>query len=77
MGRRKDYPLPSSVGDEEKWAKGEWWEWLAIFFSIAALWPVILRWDGIIWDLALFGALVLMIMVFLRRARRMKRSWKQ
>lgn len=73
MGRRSDYPPPEN---KTRWANGEWWEWLAIFFAIAALWPVILRWDGIVWDLALFAALVLMVVVFVRRARRMKSSWK-
>ena len=60
----------------ESWAKGEWWEWIAIFYAIAALWPKILRWDGILWDIALFAAAGLMIWVFLRRARRMKDTWK-
>lgn len=61
----------------EQWAKGELWEWLAIFFAIAAIWPKILRWPSIFWDVVLFVAAILMVWVFLRRARRMKESWKK
>ena len=57
-------------------APGEWWEWIAVFIAIAALWPKILRWDGIIWDLALIGALGLMILVFIRRSRRLREAWR-
>jgi hypothetical protein len=61
----------------EQWAKGELWEWIAIFLSIAALWPKILRWPGILSDVAVFAAAILMIWVFIRRARRMKESWRK
>jgi len=80
--RRNPSVGPVSRGDPPEqerprgWAKGEWWEWLAIFFAIAALWPKILRWQGVTWDLVLWAALILMIVVFVRRTRRMRRSWK-
>jgi|GEM_PF-1184225 len=70
--QRKDFDPPR----REQWAPGEWWEWLAIFFAIAALWPKILRWESVVWDIALLAAMVLMIVVFVRRVRRMRRSWK-
>lgn len=59
------------------WARGEWWEWIAIFFAIFALWPKILRWDGIVWDIALWSAVILMVIVFLRRSRRLRKTWNE
>jgi cobalamin synthase len=76
MARSQNNASSKTGGDVRKFAKGEWWEWIAILFSIVALWPKILMWQGIAWDLVLLGALVLMVIVFVRRARRTKRSWK-
>lgn len=72
---------PSSPGADEtrkrsSWAKGEWWEWIAIFFAILALWPKILRWHGFVWDIVLWAMLALMVVVFVRRTRRMRRRWR-
>jgi hypothetical protein len=53
------------------------WEWLAIFFAIAAIWPKILRWPSIIWDATLLVAAGLMVWVFIRRSRRIRESWKK
>ena len=53
------------------------WEWVAIFFAIAALWPRIianvLHWPAwLTWGL-LVVALALMVLVFVRRVRRLLR----
>ena len=83
MGSRRRRPVPDDItpsaanpADDRRWAPGEWWEWLAIFFAIAALWPRILRWDHIIWDVLLWSALALMFVVMRRRLRRVRRSGK-
>ncbi len=62
---------------ESKWAPGEWWEWLAIFFAMAAMWPKILSWEHIVWDFLLWTGLALMLIVLRRRARRIRETWKR
>ena len=69
-------PTPDSPAPKTRWAKGEWWEWLLIFFAIAALWPKVLSWPGIWWDIILWVALGLMVWVTIRRSKRLKREWK-
>ena len=83
MGSRRRRSTPDDVkgdaadaGRDRRGVPGEWWEWLAIFFATATLWPKILRWDHIVWDVLLWTALVLMFVVMRRRVRRMRRSWK-
>jgi hypothetical protein len=76
MPRGKIPPPPTDDG-KHRLAPGEWWEWPAIFFAIAALWPKILRWEHIGWDFVLWGALALMLIVLRRRMRRMRESWKR
>ncbi len=67
---------PSNGSSRKKLAPGEWWEWLAIFFAIASLWPKILRWPGITWDIVIWVAMALMIVVLLRRIRRTRNAWR-
>lgn len=43
-----------------------------IILSILALWPAILGWEGLIYDLMKYGALVGLIFIFIRRRKRYK-----
>lgn len=74
--RRESGALRQSDDPPKGLAPGEWWEWIAIFLAIAALWPKILGWEGIIWDIAMLGALAAMVVVFIRRSRRMRKAWR-
>jgi hypothetical protein len=67
----------SSQRNESNWAPGEWWEWIAIFIAILSLWPRVLRWPNPIWDVFLWGAVVLMIVVLVRRVRRTRDPWRK
>ncbi len=74
---RRTSPMPDiEPPKRQSFARGEWWEWLLVFLAIAALWPTIMRWEGIWWDLALWAALAAMIWVFIRRSRRIKEEWR-
>ena len=74
--RQKNLSATEPEAPKTRWAKGEWWEWVLIIVSVLALWPKILSWPGIIWDIVLFTALGLMIWVFVRRSKRLRREWK-
>jgi hypothetical protein len=50
-----------------------WWEDAAVVLAIGSLWPVVLRWPGVLWQIVLYGMAVLMIVVFVRRLRRLRR----
>jgi hypothetical protein len=50
-----------------------WWEDAAIVVAIGSLWPVVLRWPGTIWQIVLYCMAFLMIVVFVRRSRRLRR----
>lgn len=69
-------PKTSRENPRRKLAPGEWWEWIAIFFAIASLWPKILRWPSFAWDVVIWVAMALMIVVLLRRIRRMRHEWR-
>lgn len=43
-----------------------------IIISIAALWPGILGWEGVIWDVVQFGALAGLVWILMRRVKRYK-----
>ena len=43
-----------------------------IILSILALWPSILGWDHPIYDLLKYGALVGLVLIFIRRMKRYK-----
>ena len=74
---RRKTPIPEPEPPKrQSFAHGEWWEWLLTFLAIAALWPTIMRWEGIWWDVALWAVLAAMIWVFIRRSRRVKEEWK-
>lgn len=50
------------------------WETAAIFFAIFALWPWRLKWEPrALWSSVLVAALLLMVLVAVRRIRRMHR----
>lgn len=49
------------------------WETVAIFFAILAMWPMILRWEGLIFKIILYFALLLMVLVLVRRWKRFSR----
>ena len=72
---RRPRPTPDTPPTSQ-WAPGEWWEWIAIFYAIAMLWPKILRWTHPAWDVCLWVAAVLMVVILVRRVRRTRRSWK-
>ena len=43
-----------------------------ILVSILALWPVVLGWQGVIYELALYAALAGLVYIFFRRVRRFR-----
>ncbi len=46
---------------------------LLILLSIFALWPVILGWEGWVWEVLKYLAVVGLIWIFVRRVRRYQR----
>ena len=60
-----------SNGDERRiWVA---LEDLFILLSIFALWPVILGWDGWVWEVLKYLAVAGLVWIFSRRVRRYKR----
>jgi len=45
-----------------------------IIISIFSLWPVILGWQGILYQAILYGALIGLLIIFVRRVRRFKQA---
>tara|TARA_S200000501_G_scaffold238262_1_gene223301 strand:- start:38 stop:259 length:222 start_codon:yes stop_codon:yes gene_type:complete len=45
-----------------------------VIISIFSLWPVILGWDGILYQTILYCALIGLIIIFVRRVRRFKKA---
>ncbi|MEE3234311.1 MAG: hypothetical protein VX294_09110 [Candidatus Latescibacterota bacterium] len=45
-----------------------------IIISIFSLWPVILDWQGILYQAILYGALIGLLIIFVRRVRRFKQA---
>ena len=43
-----------------------------ILVSILALWPVVLGWQGVIYELALYAALAGLVYILFRRVRRFR-----
>ncbi|OGG45935.1 MAG: hypothetical protein A3F84_20570 [Candidatus Handelsmanbacteria bacterium RIFCSPLOWO2_12_FULL_64_10] len=43
-----------------------------IILSILALWPSILGWDHMVYDLLKYGALAGLVLIFIRRLKRYK-----
>jgi hypothetical protein len=51
----------------------EIFEWILIFLAMASLWPgYILDWPSPIWDWFMYAMLGVMVLVFLRRAKRLR-----
>ena len=46
---------------------------LFILLSVLAIWPSILNWDHPAYDLLMYGALIGLVLIFLRRLRRFRR----
>ena len=53
------------------------WETVAIFFAIVAMWPLVLRWEGPIFQVLLYLALLVMIVVFVRRWKKFHRLFER
>ena len=51
------------------------WESVAILLAIAALWPKIFAPQSLVSDLLLYAALVLMIVVLVRKLLRFQKLW--
>ena len=45
-----------------------------ILVSIFSLWPVILRWEGMLYQTILYSALIGLLVIFARRVRRFKKA---
>jgi hypothetical protein len=56
--------------------RGRLFEDVFILFCVLSLWPVILGWDHILYQLLLYGALAGLVFVFVRRARRFSQARK-
>lgn len=52
--------------------RGRLIEDIFILVSILALWPVVLGWQGLIYEIALYAALAGLIYIFIRRMRRFR-----
>ena len=48
-------------------------ETLIIFLAIISLWPVILRWEGLIWKLLMYIFLFLLVVIFVARVNRFRK----
>ncbi len=55
------------MGERPLWV---WIEDAFIIASIAALWPSILGWDGWLWEVLKYGAVIGLVWIFIRRRRR-------
>lgn len=49
------------------------WETVAILFAIVAMWPLVLRREGPVFQVLLYLALLVMIVVFVRRWKKFHR----
>ena len=45
-----------------------------ILLCVASLWPVILGWDGLLYEAGLYIALAGLIFIFIRRVRRFRKA---
>ncbi len=52
--------------------RGRLFEDIFILVSILALWPVVLGWQGLVYEIALYAALAGLIYIFFRRMRRFR-----
>jgi len=54
--------------------RGRLFEDIFILVSILALWPVVLGWQGLVYEIALYAALGGLIYIFFRRMRRFREA---
>lgn len=47
---------------------------LFILVSIVSLWPVVLGWQGFVYEIMLYGALAGLVYIFFRRMRRFREA---
>jgi hypothetical protein len=47
---------------------------LFILVSIVSLWPVVLGWQGLVYEIMLYGALAGLVYIFFRRMRRFREA---
>ncbi len=60
--------------EQEKGKKARLVEDLFILVSIIALWPVVLGWQGLIYQIMLYVALAGLVYIFFRRMRRFREA---
>jgi hypothetical protein len=70
MPSTRRYPMPEQ--DQNK--KVRLIEDLFILVSIVSLWPVVLGWQGLVYEIMLYAALAGLVYIFFRRMRRFREA---
>lgn len=72
-----DWPTADDGQAPDEGRRGRFIEDIFILLCVLSLWPVILGWQHIAYEVLLYGALIGLVVILIRRARRFSQARRE